>query len=314
MFDKMQGQAEQPSCKVMSNSLDLANILNKALETTEKTVSSCLVEQNDEAPSRTTDFQGENRRAAKVTALQHLISTEWLKAWNQELNNNEGGGVYEGLNGVVVGSCGNVNALIRRENSVKGERMGQPPPSLNCRSRAGSTFGSTSINYCDQIASETGLENADVVARRNEFLDDCNNNWSCGTFSFAASEGKVPEVFTNLLVVRKDTKAGDRETLCKMKPADPDLALLRLKRTVRRKRDEALITHRDPQTKARPEPDGRFGQQDKLYTWAAVSQPTQSRDHVEGRIPGRIQAVWPPAKPWIEGNLHSVESVEDDSN
>ncbi|XP_059504630.1 formin-2 isoform X2 [Stegostoma tigrinum] len=53
--------------------------------------------------------------------------------------------------------------------------------------------------------------------------------------------------------------------------------------------------------------------QDKLYTWAAVSQPTQSRNHVEGRIPGRIQAVWPPAKPWTEGNLHSVESENRDA-
>uniref|UniRef100_UPI00398F6836 formin-2 n=1 Tax=Pristiophorus japonicus TaxID=55135 RepID=UPI00398F6836 len=48
--------------------------------------------------------------------------------------------------------------------------------------------------------------------------------------------------------------------------------------------------------------------QDKLYTWAAVSQPTQSRDHMEGRIPGRIQTVWPPAKPWTEEKLKCVES------
>ncbi|XP_069792227.1 formin-2-like [Narcine bancroftii] len=48
--------------------------------------------------------------------------------------------------------------------------------------------------------------------------------------------------------------------------------------------------------------------QDKLYTWAAVSQPTQSRDHVEGRAPGRIQAVWPPAKPWAEEHQKYVES------
>ncbi|XP_078413393.1 formin-2 [Cetorhinus maximus] len=53
--------------------------------------------------------------------------------------------------------------------------------------------------------------------------------------------------------------------------------------------------------------------QDKLYTWAAVSQPTQSHDHVEGRIPGRIQAVWPPAKPWTEGKLKPVESESRDA-
>ncbi|XP_060686787.1 formin-2 [Hemiscyllium ocellatum] len=59
-----------------------------------------------------------------------------------------------------------------------------------------------------------------------------------------------------------------------------------------------------------PPPATKFDQ-DKLYTWAAVSQPTQSRDHVEGRIPGKIQAVWPPAKPWTEGNLKSAETVND---
>ncbi|RXM31108.1 hypothetical protein EOD39_7274 [Acipenser ruthenus] len=36
--------------------------------------------------------------------------------------------------------------------------------------------------------------------------------------------------------------------------------------------------------------------QDQLYTWANVSQPTHSIDHAEGRIPGRIQTMWPPPK------------------
>ncbi|KAK6489236.1 formin-2 isoform X1 [Huso huso] len=36
--------------------------------------------------------------------------------------------------------------------------------------------------------------------------------------------------------------------------------------------------------------------QDQLYTWANVSQPTHSIDHAEGRIPGRIQTLWPPPK------------------
>ncbi|XP_062911664.1 formin-2-like [Mobula hypostoma] len=53
--------------------------------------------------------------------------------------------------------------------------------------------------------------------------------------------------------------------------------------------------------------------QDKLYTWAAVSQPTQSRDHGEDRIPGRIQAVWPPSKPWAEEKLKYVESENRDA-
>ncbi|XP_069035981.1 formin-2 [Lepisosteus oculatus] len=40
--------------------------------------------------------------------------------------------------------------------------------------------------------------------------------------------------------------------------------------------------------------------QDQLYTWAAVSQPTHSFDPVEGRVPGRIQALWPPPKSGVE--------------
>ncbi|XP_035178268.1 formin-2 isoform X6 [Oxyura jamaicensis] len=37
--------------------------------------------------------------------------------------------------------------------------------------------------------------------------------------------------------------------------------------------------------------------QDQLYTWAAVSQPTHSSDYVEGSFPRRIPSVWPPPKP-----------------
>ncbi|XP_075780937.1 formin-2 isoform X2 [Pelodiscus sinensis] len=37
--------------------------------------------------------------------------------------------------------------------------------------------------------------------------------------------------------------------------------------------------------------------QDQLYTWAAVSQPTRSLDYMEGRFPRRIPSVWPPPKP-----------------
>ncbi|XP_054828097.1 formin-2 [Eublepharis macularius] len=37
--------------------------------------------------------------------------------------------------------------------------------------------------------------------------------------------------------------------------------------------------------------------QDQLYTWAAVNQPTHSSDYIEGRFPRRIPSVWPPPKP-----------------
>ncbi|XFG15204.1 hypothetical protein AB1E19_018828 [Capra hircus] len=37
--------------------------------------------------------------------------------------------------------------------------------------------------------------------------------------------------------------------------------------------------------------------QDQLYTWAAVSQPTHSLDYVEGQFPRRVPTAWPPSKP-----------------
>ncbi|XP_034866817.1 formin-2 [Mirounga leonina] len=37
--------------------------------------------------------------------------------------------------------------------------------------------------------------------------------------------------------------------------------------------------------------------QDQLYTWAAVSQPTHSLDYTEGQFPRRVPSVWPPSKP-----------------
>ncbi|NWQ74067.1 FMN2 protein, partial [Columbina picui] len=37
--------------------------------------------------------------------------------------------------------------------------------------------------------------------------------------------------------------------------------------------------------------------QDQLYTWAAVNQPTHSSDYIEGSFPRRIPSVWPPPKP-----------------
>ncbi|KAI4529490.1 hypothetical protein MG293_020738 [Ovis ammon polii] len=40
--------------------------------------------------------------------------------------------------------------------------------------------------------------------------------------------------------------------------------------------------------------------QDQLYTWAAVSQPTHSLDYAEGQFPRRVPAAWPPSKPLDE--------------
>ncbi|KAL6475695.1 hypothetical protein MHYP_G00167350, partial [Metynnis hypsauchen] len=40
--------------------------------------------------------------------------------------------------------------------------------------------------------------------------------------------------------------------------------------------------------------------QDQLYTWAPVSQPPLSLEHFEGRLPGQLRSLWPPARPETE--------------
>ncbi|XP_051849490.1 formin-2 isoform X2 [Antechinus flavipes] len=48
--------------------------------------------------------------------------------------------------------------------------------------------------------------------------------------------------------------------------------------------------------------------QDQLYTWAAVSQPTHSLDYTEEQFPRRIPRVWSPAKPPDEE--HGPKEIE----
>ncbi|XP_062493350.1 formin-2 isoform X1 [Pezoporus occidentalis] len=50
--------------------------------------------------------------------------------------------------------------------------------------------------------------------------------------------------------------------------------------------------------------------QDQLYTWAAVSQPTHSSDYIEGSFPRRIPSVWPPPKPPDEERRISITEEE----
>ncbi|XP_027967263.1 LOW QUALITY PROTEIN: formin-2 [Eumetopias jubatus] len=51
--------------------------------------------------------------------------------------------------------------------------------------------------------------------------------------------------------------------------------------------------------------------QDQLYTWAAVSQPTHSLDYTEGQFPRRVPSVWPPSKPPDEE--HRLKDAETES-
>ncbi|KAM6355296.1 formin-2 [Podargus strigoides] len=50
--------------------------------------------------------------------------------------------------------------------------------------------------------------------------------------------------------------------------------------------------------------------QDQLYTWAAVSQPTHSSDYIEGSFPRRIPSVWPPPKPSDEEQRPKITEQE----
>ncbi|XP_074752932.1 formin-2 [Athene noctua] len=50
--------------------------------------------------------------------------------------------------------------------------------------------------------------------------------------------------------------------------------------------------------------------QDQLYTWAAVSQPTHSSDYIEGSFPRRIPSVWPPPKPPDEEQRLTITDKE----
>ncbi|XP_057219952.1 formin-2 isoform X2 [Malurus melanocephalus] len=50
--------------------------------------------------------------------------------------------------------------------------------------------------------------------------------------------------------------------------------------------------------------------QDQLYTWAAVSQPTHSTDYIEGNFPRRIPSAWPPPKPPDEEQRPKISEEE----
>ncbi|XP_039563358.1 formin-2 isoform X1 [Passer montanus] len=50
--------------------------------------------------------------------------------------------------------------------------------------------------------------------------------------------------------------------------------------------------------------------QDQLYTWAAVSQPTHSTDYIEGSFPRRIPSAWPPPKPPDEEQRLKISEQE----
>ncbi|XP_036403053.1 formin-2-like [Megalops cyprinoides] len=56
--------------------------------------------------------------------------------------------------------------------------------------------------------------------------------------------------------------------------------------------------------------------EDELYTWATVSQPPPSSERSEGRVPGRIQALWPPPKPGgaERAGLRYTEAEDDDKH
>ncbi|XP_027145508.1 formin-2 isoform X2 [Larimichthys crocea] len=52
---------------------------------------------------------------------------------------------------------------------------------------------------------------------------------------------------------------------------------------------------------------------DQLYTWAAVNQPTQALDSLEGKLPGQLKGPWPPARPGADSRT-GLKSTEAEDN
>nr|XP_008536263.1 PREDICTED: formin-2 [Equus przewalskii] len=68
---------------------------------------------------------------------------------------------------------------------------------------------------------------------------------------------------------------------------------------------------REPCRQNAPSSSAPFDQ-DQLYTWAAVSQPTHSLDCTEGQFPRRVPSVWPPSGPPDEEHGPTAADAEDD--
>uniref|UniRef100_A0A8C5P6N0 Formin 2 n=1 Tax=Leptobrachium leishanense TaxID=445787 RepID=A0A8C5P6N0_9ANUR len=62
-------------------------------------------------------------------------------------------------------------------------------------------------------------------------------------------------------------------------------------------------------SKSAPQIPSTFNQ-DQLYTWAAVNQPTHSLDYLEGHFPHRVQAAWPPASKATDAATELAPEIE----
>uniref|UniRef100_A0A9L0SCM5 FH2 domain-containing protein n=1 Tax=Equus caballus TaxID=9796 RepID=A0A9L0SCM5_HORSE len=69
---------------------------------------------------------------------------------------------------------------------------------------------------------------------------------------------------------------------------------------------------REPCRQNAPSSSAPFDQ-DQLYTWAAVSQPTHSLDCTEGQFPRRVPSVWPPSGPPDEEHGPTAAHAESQS-
>uniref|UniRef100_A0A4W3J5D1 FH2 domain-containing protein n=1 Tax=Callorhinchus milii TaxID=7868 RepID=A0A4W3J5D1_CALMI len=278
---EMLGHAKRLSCDSADQGLDLSDAFKSTLEAKESTVliftivKPALGGQRDKFCSNPPEIQPEDKLVAADVTTMHRITSTWCnKAWKEDLNNNEDetcGGTDDVIVDMVTKQWPTPVFLNTKENNLKVEQMGRSAVRLASGSSDDGILASAPINKCNLITFEAGRKVADVECEDNALLGDCsNNNWWL-----------TAQYFTGLAenAGRFPDIFGDLQT------------------------KERLMLSADV------EGTGCIvAQQDKLYTWAAVSQPTQSRDHVEGRIPGRIQAVWPPKTSWTEEKLNSTES------
>ncbi|XP_032882262.1 formin-2 [Amblyraja radiata] len=303
-----------PSGGLDDSGLGLADVLNKTLVAAASTTTccSCLPGREEKSISWPAELQQRAIQAMEQTALQHVSPAGWSGRTKPELNNNQGD-FYDGMSDVNADDGSKVNGLIVQRNDDEENQMSQPPSSPKHGIDADGNYGSMFINRCDRVVSDT-----EEITIRTKHLDNCNNN-NRSSAPFPLTGSAVPDIFSSVLVVRKDPKRADTETWSEVNSqTDSDLTPLRLMKPIHRKLNEVVsVPASGLQTTERPLSTcaaSSLGQQDKLYTWATVSQPTQSCDHVEGRTPGRIQTAWPPTKPWAEETLKHVESEKIEEN
>lgn len=225
-----------PSGGLDDSGLGLADVLNKTLVAAASTTTccSCLPGREEKSISWPAELQQRAIQAMEQTALQQVSPAGWSDRTKPELNNNQGD-FYDGMCDVNADDGSKVNGLIVQRNDDEENQMSQPPSSPKHRIDADGNFGSMFINRCDQVVSDT-----EELTIGTKHLDNCNNN-NRSSAHFPLTGSAVPDIFSSVLVVRKDPKRADTETWSEVNSqTDSDLTPLRLMKPIHRKLNEVV--------------------------------------------------------------------------